>query len=242
METSSLLFPRDPDFPSLIHVLLSYGLSVLVQRTFLCCISPELVRDLGRLHWRQWISQLVESEEGKCYLFLMRVSVTLTVKSLPNQCQCHRWPEQNASSRDDRGTRLLLGPRFSFTPLVSSENEIELGLLTFDIPVSHDQPLASLGDQHSSSSSILHRAGWVHRSCSSPRLQPLYWKKLGALSPEMWGEPGLRRLPCCVMFASSFPSGREKSKLGWGSSFLASAACQIGHLLFCLPFWLILRF
>lgn len=145
----------------------------------------------------------------------MRVAVTLMVKSLPNQCQCQRWPEQNASSRDDEGTRLLLVPRFSFTPLVCSENEIDLGLPTFDIPASRDQPLASLGDQHSLAAPFhLAQSRLGSPELQQPQVAATVLKKLGALSPEMWGEPGLRRLPCCVMFASSFPSGREKSKLG----------------------------
>lgn len=139
--------------------------------------------------------------------------------------------------------RLLLVPRFSFPPLVCSENEIDLGLPTFDIPVSRDQPLASLGDQHSLAAPFhLAQSRLGSPELQQPQVAATVLKKLGALSPEMWGEPGLRRLPCCVMFASSFPSGREKIKLGWASSFLASAACQIGLLLFCLPYWLILRF
>lgn len=123
--------------------------------------------------------------------------------------------EQNASSRDDGGTRLLLGLCFSFIPRVSSENEIELGLLTSDIPVSCDQPLACLGDQHSLAVPFhLAQSSLGSPELQQPQVAATVQKKLGALSPEMWGEPGLRRLPCWVMVASSFPSRREKSKLG----------------------------
>lgn len=113
----------------------------------------------------------------------------------------------------------------------------------WDIPVSCDQPLASLEDQHPLAAPFhLAQSSLGSLELQQPQVAATVLKKLGALSPEMWGEPGLRRLPCWVMVASSFPSRREKSKLGWGSSFLATAACQIGLLLFCLPYWLILRF
>lgn len=52
--------------------------------------------------------------------------------TLPNQCQCQHWPSK------------MLPPGTVEEPgrCWGSENEIELGLLTSDIPVFCDQPLA----------------------------------------------------------------------------------------------------
>lgn len=150
-------------------------------------------------------------EEAKCYHLLMRIAGTLMIKSLSQiNASVNHWPSRMLPPRMMEGSQCLPGCCWGNTSL-SYPNEVGLGLLTFDIPVSSHQSLTCLG--------FPARFHLAQCSLSAPELQEprvasTVLKKLGALSPEMWGEQGLRRHPRWVMVASSFPSRREKSRLG----------------------------
>lgn len=157
-------------------------------------------------------------EEGKCYDPLMTITVTLMVKSLSQiNVNGNHWPRKMIPQGTTEeayclpgccwGNSSLLYPLDLFIPLVTSEDEVEL-----DIPVCCDQPLTCLGDWHFFFSPCTVQFGFTGAAGVPGCIHCA--EKLGALSPEMWGERGLRRLPCWVMDASFFPSRRERSRLG----------------------------
>jgi hypothetical protein len=142
--------------------------------------------------------------------------------------------QQIASSMDDGGfstlTGLLLGQHLSYIPSVKPWNEVERRPLSFGTPVCCAQPLTCLRAWHSLPAPFHfeHCTFPVHRIFRSPRLHPLCWETWSTFSWDVGRREGGGTSPAGLTVASPFPSRKEKSRLGWESSFLATAACQIG--------------
>lgn len=142
--------------------------------------------------------------------------------------------QQIASSMDNGFsalTGLLLGRPRPYTPSVSPWDEVELRPRGFGIPVccASEPGILCPAPLHLEQGRVR-----GHRSLRSPGLQPRC-EKLGALSPEMWGERGRRQLPRWVKSCLLLSQQERKEQVGVRKQFF-SYCCMSNRASYCFVY------
>lgn len=173
---------------------------------------------------------------------LMGFVVILMAKSLSQIQAMSATGQRIVSSMDDvvfsALTGLLLGQHLPYISSVSSWNEVELRSLNFGIPFCCAQPLTCLGVLHSLPAPFHLEQRTVRFGFTGASGAPgciLCAEKLGALTPEMWGERGRRHLPCWVKGCLLLSQQERKEQVGVRKQFF-SYCCMSNRASYCFVY------